>query len=325
MCFKKVSCCCLQVNRINIGIMTSAAILCMLHVLSHVSPSGLTSNVIVEVVGSPCLVVGTDVTLQCQPDGVPRSRVTWFQNVRPLSSDSDYRISDYPDFTLTITNVVSSDAGSYTCEAENTLTNGTSSETVTKTFNDFSMACGEFAVNVHIFVIVSTCCCERIHAHIMPILSPAHTHTTHHTHTHHTHTPHTHHTHTKHHTHTTHITHTSHTPHTHYTHTHTTCTHHTHTTHTHTRIHTHIHTHTHAHTHARTHARTHTERENAVTQLHAVHVAVHGLMYTCSLFHLHTQRAQSHNACLSIMYIHILQFPPPLLKPLMTLWTAILC
>ena len=138
--------------------MTSAVILCILHVLSHVSSSGLTSNVIVEVVGSPCLVVGTDVTLRCQPDGVPRSRVTWLQNVMPLSSNSKYRISDYPDFTLTITDVVSSDAGSYTCTAENTLTNGTASGTVTKTFNNFSMACGEFAVNVRI-CNVHVCLC----------------------------------------------------------------------------------------------------------------------------------------------------------------------
>ena len=126
----------------------------MLHVLSYVSPSGLTSNVIVAVVGSPCLVVGTDVTLRCQPDGVPRPRVTWLQNVMPLSNTSKYSILNYPDFTLTIINVVSSDAGSYTCEAVNTLTNGTSSGTVTETFNDFSMACGEFAVNVRTYIRV---------------------------------------------------------------------------------------------------------------------------------------------------------------------------
>ena len=153
-CFRKVSCCYLQGSGIIIGIMTSAPILSMLHVLSHMSPLGLTSSVIVEVVDSPCLVVGTDVTLRCQPDGVPRSQVTWLQNVMELSSNSKYRISDYPDFTLTITDVVSSDAGSYTCRAVNTLTNGTASGIVTETFNDFSMACGEFAVNVHIFIHV---------------------------------------------------------------------------------------------------------------------------------------------------------------------------
>jgi len=119
-----------------------------------VSPSGLTSNVVVEVVDSPCLAVGTDVTLRCQPDGVPRSQVTWLQNVMELSSNSKYRISDYPEFTLTITDVVSSDAGSYTCRAENTLTNGTASGIVTETFLEFSMACGEFAVNVHIYISV---------------------------------------------------------------------------------------------------------------------------------------------------------------------------
>ena len=154
----------------------------LLHVLSHVSraPSGLTSNVIVDVVDSPCLVVGTDVTLQCQPDGVPRSQVTWLQNVMELSSNSKYRISDYPDFTLTITDVVSSDAGSYTCTAENTLTNGTVSGRVTKTFNMFTMACGEFAVNVCVYMFVSTCYCARtyscLHAH-MPTLTCTHTHT----------------------------------------------------------------------------------------------------------------------------------------------------
>ena len=104
-----------------------------------------------EVVDSPCLVVGTDVTLRCQPDGVPRSRVTWYRNVMPLSSNSKYRISDDPDFTLTITDVVNSDVGSYTCTAENTLTNGTASGTVTETFIEFSMACGEFGVNVRTY------------------------------------------------------------------------------------------------------------------------------------------------------------------------------
>ena len=107
-----------------------------------------------EVVDSPCLVVGTNVTLRCQPDGVPRSQVTWLQNVMELSSNSKYLISDYPEFTLTIINVVSSDAGSYSCRAENTLTNGTASGRVTETFNMFTMACGEFAVNVHTFIHV---------------------------------------------------------------------------------------------------------------------------------------------------------------------------
>ena len=232
--------------------MTSAAILCMLHVLSHASPSGLTSNVIVEVVDSPCLAVGTDVTLRCQPDGVPRSRVTWFQNVMPLLSNSKYRISDYPDFTLTITDVVSSDVGAYTCRAENTLTNGTASRTVTETFNDFSMACGEFAVNVHTFMFVSTCCCVCIHTHIMPIVSPAHTQA--HTHTH---------------------------------------------TRTHTYTHTHANTHAHADTctHILTHTHTHRERERERTQ---------SIIFLLFLY-------------------HILQFPPPLLKAMMTLWTAAQC
>ena len=155
-CFRKVSCCFLQVNRINIGLLPSVAILCCC-MCCHVSPSGLTSTVIVEVVDNPCLV-GTDVTLRCQPDGVPRSRVTWFYNVQQISSNSKYHISDYPDFTLTITNVVSSDAGSYTCRAVNTLTNGTVSGAVS---GMFSKACGEFAVNAYSF----TCTHRHTHTH----------------------------------------------------------------------------------------------------------------------------------------------------------------
>ena len=208
-----------------------------------------------EAIDSPCLVVGTNVTLRCQPDGVPRSRVTWFQNVMPLSSNSKYRISDYPDFTLTITDVDSSDAGSYTCRAENTLTNGTASGRVTEKFNMFTTACGEFAVNVqtclsvhvavHVFIIHTLCLFFHLH---IPY-SHLHKHTQAHTPTH---TP----TRARTHAHT-HI-------HTH-THAHTRMHTHTHTralahTHTHTHRHTHTHTHTHAHKH------THTQRENTVTQ-----------------------------------------------------------
>ena len=155
--------------------------------LSLASPSGLTSNVIVEEVDSPCLVVGTNVTLRCQPDGVPRSQVTWFRNVQLLSSNSKYRISEYPDFTLTIIDVVSSDKGSYTCTAENTLTNGTASGTIAETFYMFTTTCGEFAVNVHtrlsVHVAVNHVCHLHTRAH-------RHTHTHTHTHTHrqHTHT-----------------------------------------------------------------------------------------------------------------------------------------
>ena len=95
------------------------------------------------VVDSPCLVVGTNVTLRCQPDGVPRSQVTWFQGNRQLSpSDPHYFISDDPDFTITIINVVEADEGMYTCDAMNTLTNGTMSGTKSGS-ETFGIACGE--------------------------------------------------------------------------------------------------------------------------------------------------------------------------------------
>ena len=109
------------------------------------SPSGLTSNVLVELVGSPCLVVGTNVTLRCQPDGVPRSQVTWFRdNIQLMPSNPRYLISNDSDFTITIINVVVNDAGTYTCNAMNTLTDGTVSESRSDSAI-FSNACGEFA------------------------------------------------------------------------------------------------------------------------------------------------------------------------------------
>ena len=98
-----------------------------------------------EVVDSPCLVLGTEVTLRCQPDGVPRSQVTWFLNsMRLSSSDTRYRFSNDPDFTITILNVVSADGGTYSCNAMNMLTSGTVSATVIGTITD--MVCGECAV-----------------------------------------------------------------------------------------------------------------------------------------------------------------------------------
>ena len=126
--------------------MTWAAILCIFHLLPCVSPSGLTSSVIVELVGSPCLVVGTNVTLRCQPDGVPRSQVIWFRdNIQLMPSNPRYLISNDSDFTITIINVVGDDAGTYTCNAMNTLTDGTVSET-RRGSETFGIACGEFAV-----------------------------------------------------------------------------------------------------------------------------------------------------------------------------------
>ena len=130
--------------------MISAAILHMwLQMLLCVLPSELTSNVTVEVIDSPCL---PNVILWCQPDGVPRSQVTWFQDsVELSSSDLLYHFSDDPDFTITIPNAVSTDAGTYTCNAMKTLTNGTVSETM-RGSTIFAISCGAFAVYVYIFV-----------------------------------------------------------------------------------------------------------------------------------------------------------------------------
>ena len=108
------------------------------------SPSGLTNVVTVEVVDSPCLYVGTNVTLRCQPDGVPRSTVTWLHNdfyLSPYDRYPNYLFSNDPDFTITIINVTASDAGSYTCNATNTLSNWMSAFGVGTAI--FGINCGE--------------------------------------------------------------------------------------------------------------------------------------------------------------------------------------
>ena len=146
----------------------------MLHLLSCVSPpSGLTSSVIVELVGSPCLVVGANVTLRCQPDGVPRSQVTWFQdNIQLMPSNPRYLFSNDSEFTITIINAVGRDTGTYTCNAMNTLTNGNVSET-RRGSEIFGIACGEFAVYCfapnqnHIFIHA----CSLSHKHTQKIRS----------------------------------------------------------------------------------------------------------------------------------------------------------
>ena len=109
-----------------------------------------------ELVGSPCLVVGANVTLRCQPDGVPRSQVTWFRdNIQLMPSNPCYLISNDSDFTITIINVVGNDTGTYTCIAMNTLTDGTVSESRSDSAI-FSIACGKLAVAVHVHLTKCT-------------------------------------------------------------------------------------------------------------------------------------------------------------------------
>ena len=130
----------------------------------------MTSNIIVEVIDSPCLPVGNNVTLRCQPDGVPRSQVTWFQDsVELSSSDTRYRSSDDPDFTITIPNADSTDAETYTCNAMNTPRNRTVSETI-RGSTIFGIACGTFAVYACIYLSKycrahASCCLSHLHTH----------------------------------------------------------------------------------------------------------------------------------------------------------------
>uniref|UniRef100_A0A646QDL0 Peroxidasin n=1 Tax=Hemiscolopendra marginata TaxID=943146 RepID=A0A646QDL0_9MYRI len=59
------------------------------------------------------------VVFVCEATGNPRPFITWTLNERPLSNLHRFRISSTG--TLTITNVISEDAGSYRCSASNTL------------------------------------------------------------------------------------------------------------------------------------------------------------------------------------------------------------
>ncbi|XP_021697884.1 peroxidasin isoform X1 [Aedes aegypti] len=63
---------------------------------------------------------GTRVTLECEADGNPLPHIWWKRDGQPLSETNRIYLSD-DDIELTIEHVKESDAGSYTCVAENEL------------------------------------------------------------------------------------------------------------------------------------------------------------------------------------------------------------
>ena len=93
------------------------------------------------------------VTFSCQATGEPVPTVTWYFDgaVLNVSDTSEYSVSSSTNGTvftssITILNTQSSDAGIYTCEAENFLATDRSSgiltingEHLSKLYNDFYM------------------------------------------------------------------------------------------------------------------------------------------------------------------------------------------
>ena len=79
----------------------------------------------VEYVNSPCLLLGANVTLRCNQNGVPRATVQWTKGSVRVTNRGRFLISKGDKLTLTVFNVEESDNGEYTCTGNNTLRNGT--------------------------------------------------------------------------------------------------------------------------------------------------------------------------------------------------------
>ena len=84
----------------------------------------------VEYVDSPCLLLGANVTLRCNQNGVPRATVQWTKGSVQVTNGGRFLISEGDELTLTVFNVEESDNGEYTCTGNNTLRDGTKAEGV---------------------------------------------------------------------------------------------------------------------------------------------------------------------------------------------------
>ena len=77
-----------------------------------------------------CIARGQDTNLTCTYGGLPQPSILWYKGandtrVNIIASDAGYLVITTPtESILTIRNVVSVDAGTYGCEASNTV-NGT--------------------------------------------------------------------------------------------------------------------------------------------------------------------------------------------------------
>ena len=107
------------------------------------SSSGLLTSVSVEYVDSPCLLLGANVTLRCNQNGVPRATVQWTKGSVRVTNRGRFLISEGDELTLTVFNVEESDKGEYTCTGSNALRNGTAAVGVVGSLI-ISQVCGEY-------------------------------------------------------------------------------------------------------------------------------------------------------------------------------------
>ena len=104
---------------------------------------GLTTQVSVEFVNSPCLLLGGNVTMRCVQNGVPRPlSVQWTRGNLPVNNLSRILIEEDDQLTLTMLEVQADDNGTYECTAQNQLRNGTMSQEVVGELTA-AMACGK--------------------------------------------------------------------------------------------------------------------------------------------------------------------------------------
>ena len=101
----------------------------------------------VEYVDSPCLLLGANVSLRCNQNGVPRATVQWTKGSVQVINGGSFLISEGDELTLTVFNVEESDNGEYTCTGNNTLRNGTKAEGVAGSLIAWPV-CGEWHVHV---------------------------------------------------------------------------------------------------------------------------------------------------------------------------------
>lgn len=66
------------------------------------------------------IMVGGSIVLECMAGGVPRPKLSWRKNGKPLQA-TERHFFTAEDQLLIIVNTIASDAGNYECEMNNSL------------------------------------------------------------------------------------------------------------------------------------------------------------------------------------------------------------